>query len=85
MAPLVDQEDISSFDEDWSSRSEHIFEMPLPLHHIQTDFPFLLFLAILELFPRRFYPKLYIISNNLIFLLIYRLYNTVYYPNIQYI
>ena len=66
MAPLADPEDISSFDEDLSSRSEHIFEMPLPLHRIQTDFPFLLFLAILELSPRQFYPTLYIISNVLL-------------------
>lgn len=57
MAPLADQEDISSSDEDLSSRSEHIFGMPLTLHQIQTDFPFLLFLAILEQFPQQFCPK----------------------------
>lgn len=57
MVLLVDREDIFSFDEDLYSRSERIFEMPLPLHHIQTGFPSLLFLVILELFLWQFYPK----------------------------
>jgi hypothetical protein len=56
MVPLADQEDTFSSDANLSLLLEHIFEMPWTLHHRQTDFLILLFLAILELFLLQFYP-----------------------------